>query len=175
VFESNWNTAPPRIQPSLKKQPTSFQIADDVAQRAVNDYVTEKLKSKLKKLKSSIASETSRKVICSVYEEFMKDFDLEQFCKLFKCLNSVKALHIDRQYIIDSVYFYLKKNRFSQQNHELECFSELQLKVQLEKSSKEQLMSIEKEKSSLGSRLVKIRDYIAKHTLKEGQMLTVSK
>lgn len=55
IFESNCRVAPRPPQAQSRTQ-TSLQIADDVAQQAVNDYVVERLKSRLRKSHANICS-----------------------------------------------------------------------------------------------------------------------
>lgn len=111
VFES---TAKVNVKEHLQQgtAPSVLQIADNIAQRTINDYVAEKLKGMIKKRKIQITDEGVKKEnIITVYNEFMQNFSLEHFCKFFKCLNTVKAVSIDKNYIIESVYFYFKKNK----------------------------------------------------------------
>jgi|JI6StandDraft_1071083.scaffolds.fasta_scaffold46720_3 hypothetical protein len=94
----------------------------------------------------------------------MEEFDLEEFCRQFKCLNTVKAIRIDKEYIIRAISLFFKKKRTAA-NQDLEFFPELQLKIELQRHCRHQIATIEKERTSLLERLSKIKEYSQKHRL----------
>ena len=53
----------------------------------------------------------------TAYNQFIQEFNLEQFCKFFKCLNTVKAVSVDKNYVVDSVFFYFKKKKPGNTNY----------------------------------------------------------
>lgn len=57
--------------------PSPLQIADNIAQRTINDYVAEKLKGIIKKQKVQMSDEGIKKeIIITTYNDFMQDFSL---------------------------------------------------------------------------------------------------